>query len=92
MPIKVYYVKDDIYELGKTMITENGVTFAIYDRERTICDMFKHRGKVDNEMFSKAVNAYANDTQKNLVALSDYARKLRVYNKVMDIMEILLHS
>ena len=92
VPIKVYYVKDDIYDLGKTTITENGVTFAIYDRERTICDMFKHRGKVDNEMFSKAVNAYANDTQKNLIALSDYAKKLRVYNKVMDIMEILLHS
>ena len=92
VPIKVYYVKDDIYDLGRTTITENGVTFAIYDRERTICDMFKHRGKVDNEMFSKAVNAYANDTSKNLIALSDYAKKLRVYNKVMDIMEILLHS
>lgn len=92
VPMKVYYVKDDIYDLGKTTITENGVTFAIYDRERTICDMFKHRGKVDNEMFSKAVNAYANDTNKNLIALSDYAKKLRVYNKVMDIMEILLHS
>ena len=92
VPMKVYYVKDDIYELGKTTITENGVTFAIYDRERTICDMFKHRGKVDNEMFSKAVNAYANDTQKNLIALSNYSKKLRVYNKVMDIMEILLNS
>ena len=92
VPMKVYYVKDDIYDLGKTTITENGVTFSIYDRERTICDMFKHRGKVDNEMFSKAVNAYANDTQKNLITLSNYAKKLRVYNKVMNIMEILLHS
>ena len=73
-------------------ITENGVTFAIYDRERTICDMFKHRGKVDNEMFSKAVNAYANDTQKNLIALSIYAKKLRVYKKVMELMEVLLNG
>ena len=78
VPLKIYYVKDDIYDLGKTTITENDATFAIYDRERTICDMFKHRGKIDNEMFSKAVNAYANDTQKNLIALSDYAKKLRV--------------
>jgi hypothetical protein len=92
VPIKVYYVKDDIYELGRTTITENGVTFAIYDRERTICVMFKHRGKVDNEMFSKAVNAYANDTQKNLIALSDYAKKLRVYKKVMELMEVLLNG
>ena len=92
VPMKVYYVKDDIYDLGKTTITENGVTFAIYDRERTICDMFKHRGKVDNEMFSKAVNAYANDTNKNLKALSDYAKKLRVYKKVMELMEVLLNG
>lgn len=26
VPMKVYYVKDDIYELGKTTINENGVT------------------------------------------------------------------
>jgi predicted transcriptional regulator of viral defense system len=92
VPIKVYYVKDDIYDLGKTTITENGVTFTIYDRERTICDMFKHRGKIDNEMFCKAVNAYANDPQKNLKVLSKYAKTLRVYKKVMDIMEVLLNG
>lgn len=92
VPIKVYYVKDDIYDLGKTTITENGVTFAIYDRERTICDMFKHRGKIDNETFSKAVNAYANDTNKNMLAISDYAKKLRVYKKVMELMEVLLND
>lgn len=92
VPIKVYYVKDDIYNLGKTTITENGVTFAIYDRERTICDMFKHRGKVDNELFSKAVNAYANDTKKSLIALSNYAKKMRIYKKVMELMEVLLNG
>lgn len=92
VPIKIYYVKDDIYDLGKTTINENGASFAIYDRERTICDMFKHRGKVDNEMFSKAVNAYANDTQKNLIALSAYAKKLRVYKKVTELMEVLLNG
>lgn len=92
VPIKVYYVKDDIYDLGKTTITENGVTFTIYDRERTICDIFKHRGKIDAEMFSKAVNTYANDTNKNLLTLSDYAKKLRVYKKVTELMEVLLNG
>ena len=92
VPMKIYYVKDDIYALGKTTVTENGVTFSIYDRERTICDMFKHRGKVDNELFSKAVNAYAKDTQKDLSALSHYAKKLRVYKKVIELMEVLLNG
>lgn len=89
VPVKFYYVKDDIY---KTVITENGVSFAIYDRERTICDMFKHCGKVDNEMFSKAVKAYANNAKKNLIALFDYAKKLRIYKKVMDLIKVLLNG
>lgn len=92
IPLKAYQVSKDIYELGKTTITENGITFAIYDRERTICDIFKHRNKIDSEMFNKALNAYAKDDKKNLNNLSDYAKKLRVYKKVMELMEVLLNG
>ena len=63
---------------------------AVYDRERTICDCFKYRTKLDNEMFNKALNAYAADKKKNLSNLSRYAKKMRVYKKLMDVMEVLL--
>lgn len=33
----------------------NGVELAVYDRERTICDCFKYRTKLDNEIFNKAM-------------------------------------
>lgn len=92
IPLKVYYVTENIYELGKTVITENGITFAIYDRERTICDIFKHRNKIDSETFNKALNAYAKDDNKNLKNLSAYAKKLRVYKKVTELMEVLLNG
>lgn len=92
VPIKIYYVKDEIYNIGKTEIRENKAPYFIYDRERTICDMFKHRGKIDTELFSKAVNAYANDDQKDLRRLSEYAKQLRVYKKVIELMEVLLNG
>ena len=88
IPLKIYYVSSEIYELGKTIVTDNGVTFSIYDRERTICDIFKHRNKIDNETFNKALNAYVKDDKKNLNNLSAYAKKLRVYKKVMELMEV----
>lgn len=91
-PIKVYYVLNDIYELGMVKVCENGTSFHIYDRERTICDLFKHRNKIDSEIFNKAVTAYAKDHQKNLKNLSIYAKKLRVYKKVMELMEVLLNE
>ena len=58
----------------------------------TICDCFKYRTKLDNEMFNKALNAYAVDKKKNLSNLSRYAQKMRVYKKLMDVMEVLLNG
>jgi predicted transcriptional regulator of viral defense system len=83
-----YYVQPKLYDLGKTTDDFGGVTLPIYD----ICDCFKYRSKLDNEIFNKALNAYANDTKKNLNNLSVYAKKLRVYKKVTELMEVLLNG
>ena len=92
LPVQTYFVQQDLYELGKTTGDFDGVTLPVYDRERTICDCFKYRSRLDNELFSKTLNAYANDPQKNLNNLSAYAKKLRVYKKVIELMEVLLNG
>lgn len=92
LPVQTYFVQQDLYELGKTTGDFDGVTLPVYDRERTICDCFKYRSRLDNELFSKALNAYANDPKKNLSNLSVYAKKLRVYKKVIELMEVLLNG
>ena len=89
---KPYYVQNKLHELGKTFADFDGVTLPIYDRERTICDCFKYRTKLDNEIFNKAVNAYVSDDNKNLSNLSKYAKEMKVYKKVMDLMEVLLNG
>lgn len=90
--LQPYYVQQNLYPLGKTTDNFYGVTLSVYDRERTICDCFKYRSRLDNEIFNKAINSYANDKKKNLNNLSAYAKKLRVYKKVTDIMEVLLNG
>lgn len=92
LALQPYYVQAELYDLGKTTDNFNGVILPVYDRERTICDCFKYRSKLDNEIFNKALNAYANDTEKNLSNLSAYAKKLRVYKKVTELMEVLLNG
>ena len=92
VPVKAYYVQDHLYRLGETTGTFNGVTLPVYDRERTICDCFKYRTKLDAELFNKAVNAYASDGNKNLVNLSAYAKEMGVYNKMMNVMEVVLNG
>ena len=92
VPINAYYVQKNIIELGKTIGNFNGVTLLVYDRERTICDCFKYRTKLDNETFNKAQNAYVSDDKKNLLNLSKYAKEMHVYTKMMSVMEVLLNG
>ena len=92
LELQTYYVQSEIYELGKTTADFNGVMLPVYDRERTICDCFKYRSRLDNEIFNKALNAYVNDSKKDLRILSGYAKKLRVYKKVTELMEVLLNG
>lgn len=91
-PIKAYYIQKDFLQIGKSTDSFNGVTLAVYDRERTICDCFKYRTKLDNEIFNKAVNAYAADKNKNLANLSRYAREMKLYAKVTNVTEVLLNG
>ena len=92
VPLKAYYVQKNLYTLGKTTDDFDGITLSVYDRERTICDCFKYRTKLDNELFNKAINAYVADDKKNLSNLSNYAKKMRLYKKVMDLMEVMLNG
>jgi predicted transcriptional regulator of viral defense system len=91
-PISSYMVSESLFALGAVSEDWNGVTLLTYDRERTICDCFKHRAQMDSELFAKAVNAYVVDDKKNLGNLSQYAKRMRVYTKVTDLMEVLLNG
>ena len=92
LALQTYYVQSEIYELGRITDDFDGVMLPVYDRERTICDCFKYRSRLDNEIFNKALNAYANESKKNPQNLSAYAKKLRVYKKVTELMEVLLNG
>lgn len=89
---KIYYIQNAQFEIGKTIGNFNGIQLNVYDRERTICDCFKYRTKLDNELFNKAINAYVADDKKNLSNLSKYAKEMRIYAKLMNVMEVLLNG
>ncbi len=91
-PMKACYIQKEFLDMGKSTGNFNGVILPVYDRERTICDCFKYRTKLENEIFNKAVNAYAADEKKNLANLSKYAKEMKLYTKVMNIMEVILNG
>lgn len=90
--MKPYFFQPKLFDLGKAETEMNGVTLTIYDRERTICDLFKYRTKIDSEMFNKAINAYVADDKKNLGTLAKYAKEMGLFNKVNDLIGVMING
>ncbi len=89
---KAYFAIDKYYTMGKTEEKFSGARLAVYDRERTICDLFKHRKHMKPEIFSSAVYAYARDDKKDLDRLYSYAEAMHIRGKVNDVMEVVLNA
>ena len=89
--VDLHYVKNDIFELGIIEIkTINNLTVKCYDLERTICDVIRDKDEMDKELYSKALKEYASSTDKNILKLIKYAKKLNVEKEVVELMEVLL--
>ena len=88
---KVYYIKPELFELGKTQITTNyGNQVPCYDLERTICDIIRSRNKMGTETFLAALKLYVASSKKNLNRLNFYAKKMSLTNVVRQYLEVLL--
>lgn len=85
----VFYVSDDIYELGIVEIeTPNGNKVRAYDRERCICDIIRSKGRMDSEQVKKSIRQYIKCRDKNVAKLSKYAEKMGIKNEVMNFVEV----
>ena len=88
---KVYYIKPELFELGKTILqTPAGNPVPCYDLERTICDVIRSRNKIGTETFLSALKQYAVSPKKDLNRLDEYARQMRVSGVLRQYLEVLL--
>ena len=85
----VFYVADDIYEIGVTEVeTPSGNRVRVYDKERCICDIIRSKGRMDPEQVKKSVKQYIESKDKNIAKLSDYAKRMGISEKVMEMVGV----
>ena len=84
---KVYYIKPELFELGKTTLRTPAGNDVL---ERTICDVIRSRNKLGTETFLAALKMYAASPKKNLNQLNTYAKQMRVEKVLRQYLEVLL--
>lgn len=89
--LHVHTVKKEWYELGLTEAsTIHGRPIRLYDAERTLCDMFRKRNKVDVDLLNDSMKRYMNRKNRNIPLLLRYADQFRVASPIRKYVEILL--
>ena len=83
---------DESYNLGTADTkTSLGNVVRVYDKEKTICDLIKHKDKIEFEVYVKALTRYARSKDKDINKLMRYAQIMKIENKVRNQMEIIIN-
>jgi predicted transcriptional regulator of viral defense system len=73
-PIKIYYFSDRFYKTGiETISTSQGVV-RIYGMEKTICDMFRYRKKLGEDLAIEALRLYLQRKNADIPKLEQFAK------------------
>jgi predicted transcriptional regulator of viral defense system len=79
--IQPYYQEPKFLNVGKVTYVVDGVDIAIFDRDRTICDVMRYERKLE-QVFSNAIMRYIKDPKKNIRHLFEYAKIFNITRKV----------
>lgn len=86
-----HFVSEDILNFGSTTTkTMLGNEIKIYDKERTICDLFSKSYNGDRFVINESLKTYLKMKDKDLNKLLNYAKKLGVDKELREKLEILL--
>ena len=88
LPVNLYYWKPENLEFGIVEAEISGFHVRMTDMERSVCDAIKYRNKLGLEVCSEVVRNYLKKENRNLSLLSDYAKRLRVFNTLKQYLEI----
>ena len=87
--IVTFIFGNSLYEMGVVEVeTPSGNKVRAYDKERCICDIIRSKGRLDPEQVKKAMKQYIQSKDKNVVKLSDYAKRMGIIEKVMEMVSV----
>lgn len=87
----IHRVNNEMIELGKVKVSTNtGKEVFSYNIERTVVDIISNRNVIDVELANKVIRKCIKEKDFNVNLMFEYAKKLKVYDKVKNYMEAII--
>lgn len=77
-PINVYYFRENMYKAGIDVVVRSYGSFKVYNKPKTVCDMFRYRNKLGEDLALEGLQNYLNRPDSNLNELGKYMKTCRV--------------
>ena len=88
--MKFYRMVEPRYSMGIVEVHEDGNSFYIYDKEKTVCDVIYHRNKMGIEPAMEVLKRYVQQPGRDIHRLIAYAKRLHVETTIKQYLEALL--
>lgn len=87
--VKQIFVKDELFELGKSEKEYRGVTIPIYNLERLLVDLIRFKAKMPFDYYKEIISNYRNITeQMDFFFVEKYASEFRSKNAIMNAIQL----
>jgi len=87
--IEIFFSSEKSISLGIEQVEVDAHTVNIYNRERTVCDMFRYLNKTGIDTAIEVFKNYMGDIRnRDINLLLDYAKQLRVYKYISQYVEV----
>jgi len=86
-PVKTFFFRDRFYNPGIEIIETKYGELRIYNREKTVCDMFRYRNKLGEDLAMQSLKNYLKQKKKSIATLIKYAEICQVKTVIMPILK-----
>ncbi len=84
--VKVVYYQDKLFEIGKSTLKINGVEIQIYDKERMLIELIRHRKTIGFDYYKEIIGNYREIKDSlNTKKIAEYISKFAIEDHLYDV-------
>jgi len=89
-PVRLFYFRESFYSPGiETIQTKHG-SIRVYNREKTVCDLFRYRKKLGEDIALEGLRNYLKLKEANINKLKKYAELCQVKTVITPYLKAIL--
>ena len=83
------FMKDNIFELGKTEIEFQGDKIKVYNQERMLIELIRNKNKIPFDYYKEIIRNYRNRVNEmDFRKVSEYAEHFKMNQKIMNTIQL----